>query len=240
MISPSYDKVSGSVDSITVTRPFISLGLSTAYIAQSDTETVVIDSGPHGSQSKILNRMETLRLAARPLQALLLTHAHADHAGAATGLLACAKAPLVAHGLEAQLLETGAAKRVMHPKPDLMSRLLFWHYVTRGPQAIEPVHVDLAINDCDVLPWLGGIQVVSLPGHSAGQVGYLIQKSGDFFVGDAIMTAPWPRRIRWQEDEQAEAASVGSIARLDWRALHPGHGPRISRRTFNFFFRNLF
>jgi glyoxylase-like metal-dependent hydrolase (beta-lactamase superfamily II) len=64
------------------------------------------------------------------------------------------------------------------------------------------------------LPWLGGIQLIPLPGHSAGQVGYLVLASGDFFFGDALMTIPWPRRIRWQEDEPAELDSLRRIAGL--------------------------
>jgi glyoxylase-like metal-dependent hydrolase (beta-lactamase superfamily II) len=65
----------------------------------------------------------------------------------------------------------------------------------------------------------------------------LIQRSGDFFIGDALMSVPWPRRIRWQEDQDEELNSIKRIAALDWRAIYPGHGPRISRKTFDFFFR---
>jgi glyoxylase-like metal-dependent hydrolase (beta-lactamase superfamily II) len=98
-----------------------------------------------------------------------LTHGHADHAGGATDLALAAGVPIVAHRNEADVLIGGKGIRYLQPKPDLLSQMLFQHFVTNGPPTIKAIQPDQLI-DVDVLPLLGGVQCVPLPGHSAGQV----------------------------------------------------------------------
>ena len=50
----------------------------------------------------------------------------------------------------------------------------------------ESAPIDIQIADGEVLPVWGGLEVVHLPGHTAGHCGFLSRAHGVVFIGDVV------------------------------------------------------
>jgi glyoxylase-like metal-dependent hydrolase (beta-lactamase superfamily II) len=222
-----------------ILRPIRSLTLSTAYIIMAADDVVVIDTGVEGSAPAILKGLMRLGCPPEALKAILITHAHYDHTGSAAALAQQTAAPVIASQIDAPLIEAGSAGRLSTPKPGALNRVLFARLVTNGPQMVASCPVTQRVQDQDRLALCGGIEVIALPGHSAGQVGFRLLASGDVFVGDALRNIVRPDLSGWHEDAQAEQESLRSLARLPWQRLFVGHGRPISRAAFDRCLRRL-
>jgi glyoxylase-like metal-dependent hydrolase (beta-lactamase superfamily II) len=215
-----------------VLRPIRSLTVSTAYLVDADGEVVVVDTGLPGVAPQILRGLAKLGREPADLAAILLTHAHPDHVGSAAQLAAATGARVFASALDAPFVELGITGRPLTSKLDIFSRLLFHQFVSRGPKMVPPCKVEARFNGGETLEMAGGVEVVPLPGHTIGHVGYRFATSGDFFVGDALMNLLGPRRSRWHDIERPELESLHTISALPWTRLHVGHGPTINRAAY--------
>jgi glyoxylase-like metal-dependent hydrolase (beta-lactamase superfamily II) len=222
-----------------IVRPIRSLTLSTAYIIKAAGDVVVIDTGVEGSGPAILKGMMRLGCPPAALKAVLITHAHYDHTGSAAALAEQTSAPVIASETDAPLVEAGSAGRLSTPKPGALNGFLFARLVTNGPQAVAPCPVAQRVRDQEHLDLCGGIEIMALPGHSAGQVGFRLLASGDVFVGDALRNIVRPDLSGWHEDAQAERESLTSLGRRPWQRLFVGHGRPISRAAFDRCLRRL-
>jgi len=74
-------------------------------------EPVLIDAGAGGNPSALLRNLEKLGYGRGDIRALVLTHAHIDHAGGAAFLAERLGIPVYAHHLEAEVLEQGDERR---------------------------------------------------------------------------------------------------------------------------------
>jgi hydroxyacylglutathione hydrolase len=131
------------------------------YLVMDDTtrEAVLID--PAGDAPFLLKK---IREQEADVKAILLTHGHGDHIGAAQELKDTLSVPILAHKDEVELLKD----------PNLnLSKSMF-----HGPYSIRP---DQVFSE-ETLPYLSGIQVIHTPGHTEGSVCFIIEQamlSGD-------------------------------------------------------------
>ena len=79
----------------------IDLGPVNAYLLDSGAGPVLIDTGFPGDELPILGALAELALAPRELRAIVVTHAHVDHAGAAAALREATGAPIHMHPRDA-------------------------------------------------------------------------------------------------------------------------------------------
>ena len=75
-----------------------------------------------------------------------------------------------------------------------------------------------------------GLQIVGTPGHTAGHVAVFDPSTGVLVAGDALRTTsglagPDPK---YTADTKQAAASVRKLARLDVKAILPGHGDPLT------------
>jgi glyoxylase-like metal-dependent hydrolase (beta-lactamase superfamily II) len=222
-----------------ILRPIPSLMLSTAYIIKAAGDVVVIDTGVEGSERSIVNGLMRVGCPPETLKAILITHAHYDHTGSAAALAQQTCAPVIASEIDAPIIEAGSAGRLSTPKPGRLNRLIFDHFVINGPQKVPPCQVTQKVKDQDYLDVCGGIEVIALPGHTAGQIGFRLLASGDVFVGDALRNLIRPDLSGWHEDSTSERDSLISLARLSWTRLFVGHGRPISRAAFDRYLKTL-
>ena len=143
---------------------------------------------------------------------ILLTHAHKDHAGSAAQLKKVTGATVIAHPLDAEIIESGVRQRTMTPAPGLLNLILFQLFV-KDLLGVPPVKVDRCVVDGEVLHELDGLQVIHTPGDSAGQIALLWPHEGGLlFVGDAAANTLGLRLSISYED-----LKLGKKLRPGWR-----------------------
>lgn len=122
------------------------------WIVGDDEECIIIDA-PHDAQAIID------QLAGRRVVALLLTHAHDDHIGAAERLAEDARAPIYLHPADRMLWDA------VYPN-------------------FGPGH---EVHDGDTFD-VAGVTLTALhtPGHSPGSVCYYLPAEGTVFTGDTL------------------------------------------------------
>lgn len=146
---------------------------------------VILDTGLLGYAEKFRQLFARLQLDPSCVDAIVLTHGHLDHAGNAAWLQAWTGAPVLAHPAEQPHLDgvfpyRGAA-RVCGAMEALGRRVARY----------QPVRIDHARADGEVLPWWGGLRVVHLPGHTDGHCGFWSERHQLLFVGDLVAIWTW-------------------------------------------------
>jgi glyoxylase-like metal-dependent hydrolase (beta-lactamase superfamily II) len=159
------------------------------------------------------------------LEAVFITHAHADHFGGAHAVQRRTSVPIYAPTLEAAMMEnpiieplylfSGAApiKELRH-KFTLAKPCRVDHVVEPGALEIGPFQVE----------------VVSLPGHALNQVGLAVGDGAAhrvLFCGDAVFPAEalQKHKIPFCVDLDETLATLKRLPDLPYTCFAPGHGP---------------
>jgi glyoxylase-like metal-dependent hydrolase (beta-lactamase superfamily II) len=157
-----------------------------------------------------------------------LTHAHKDHAGSAAQLKEVTGATVIAHALDAEIIESAVHQRPMTPAPGFLNRILFQLFV-KDLLPVPPVKVDRCVVDGETLHELDGLQVIHTPGHSAGQIAFFWPQDGGFlFVGDAAANTLGLRLSISYEDLQLGKKTLARLAKLPFSKACFGHGQTLS------------
>jgi glyoxylase-like metal-dependent hydrolase (beta-lactamase superfamily II) len=207
-------------------------------VEHGDGTWTMIDAGLPKSAGEI--REWAQRSYATPPHAIVLTHGHFDHAGAARELADVWNVPVYAHPLEMPFL-TGREK---YPPPHpgvggglmaLLSPLYPSDRLDIGPRL-------QALPEDGSVPGLDGWRWLHTPGHTVGHVSLYREKDGALLVGDAFCTVKSESLMAIAKDDPelhgppayytpdygAAKASILKLAALSPRTLIPGHGRSIS------------
>lgn len=209
-----------------------------AWIVEADDHLVLVDCGLPHHQHLLDAAFRELGRRPSDVAGVLLTHAHADHLGAAQHL-ADAGAQIYAHRDEVHRAIGLAPRRdawAMVPK--LLPELRLPHsvrFVThaaaagflnmRGPSRIDSI-TDTPLD----LP--GRPVPIPTPGHTAGHCAYLFPNEGLLFSGDTIVSldvltgqrGPRPMPALFAHDPDQARSSLDALAEIDAAAVLPGHG----------------
>ena len=199
------------IQSIALTRVQVHLIL--------ESELSLIDCGYAGSVSKITKGIEETGRSMADLARVVCTHGHPDHAGGARDL-ALAGVPILIHPADATRLHTTWRDAVRHP-----SRGRIFAAMTPEPAETVP------IEDGQILPMLGGLQVVHTPGHTPGSVCLYGARDRVLFVGDALQrrfgTVSFASTL-YSDDIRAARRSVQRLASLDVDTVVFSHFPPLT------------
>lgn len=150
-----------------------------------DQPWVLIDTGL-GTSSQSIGQCAERRFGGRSPQAIVLTHGHFDHVGAAATLLEKWDCPIYAHADERPYLDGSQS----YPPPDpwvgggvmaLLSPLF-----PRGPVDLQP-RLKTLPEDVSV-PGMPGWQWLHTPGHAPGHVSLWRDSDRTLVAGDAVIT----------------------------------------------------
>ena len=97
-----------------------------------------------------------------------------------------------------------------------------------------PFQVDEILTDGQILPVLGGLRVVSTPGHTLGHISLFIPTLRVLFCGDSMVTDKdgihgSRSGVTWDQTKAQE--SVSKQAALGARIVCSGHGPVVMDAT---------
>ncbi|MDX1415361.1 MAG: MBL fold metallo-hydrolase [Candidatus Promineifilaceae bacterium] len=208
----------------------ISLGIVNVFLLDTGDLTL-IDTGVPGSEEKILAAVREIGRKPTAIRQILVTHLHADHSGSLAAVKEASGAPVMMHQADAEMVRKGISSRPSTAAPGLINKLIVNLVMARrSPPAIDPVPVEEEIKDGQILEQCGGLQVIHVPGHSAGQVAfYLPNHGGILFAADAashMMGLGYPPIF---EDLELGLKSLKRLAKLDFQTACFGHGKAITK-----------
>ncbi|MFC9914325.1 MBL fold metallo-hydrolase [Streptomyces sp. NPDC059862] len=214
-------------------------GSNTNWVIVKDGDScTLVDTGYPGDRDAVLASLEAVGLNARSVAAVLVTHAHNDHIGAAEHLRATYDVPVLMHQEE-----------VPHARRDFLDQVsvgqvlaqawrpgvLPWavHALRAGGITHVPVCEPQAFPAPGALDLPGAPVPVHTPGHTKGHCAYHLPGSGILITGDALVTAHPASRINgpqllpdmFHTDRARALDSLAVLEGLDAGLILPGHGP---------------
>lgn len=168
------------------------------YVLHEKDHVLIVDPGAHAKEiAKTISDKETA-------DAIILTHGHEDHTGAADDLVDMYHCPVYLHESDFVLVDPHDTKNV-------------GGYVT-------PVYAPLHKLEPEVDAGIFHIVVYHTPGHTEGSC--CIRYRNILFSGDTLFAGSCGRTDLYSGDEEKMLASLQFLATLprDLRVF-PGHGP---------------
>jgi len=203
------------------------LGLVNAFLLD-DNGLTLVDTGYKGNLGKIFRMIAQSGMDPYKIKQLILTHCHPDHAGSAAVLKRMLDIPVFAHVEEVPLLTQGISGRFPQQRtPGLMNWMVYNAFIKHADKTNEPLQVEEAVVDNDVLPIMGGVQVIHTPGHSAGHIALLLQAERLLIAGDSCANMGGLGLSTVYEDRKLGIASIRKTALLPFDKAVFGHGKPI-------------
>jgi glyoxylase-like metal-dependent hydrolase (beta-lactamase superfamily II) len=195
-----------------------------AYLLLGET-VALVDTGLPGDADAILSTLSELGQSPADLTRIILTHHHADHTGSLARLRKKTGAQVLAHPADAPYISGETAQPLpSHPLIGLLFGLV------GGRRRLEPIPVEVPLQDGDRLDSLEGATVVHMPGHTPGSIALHFPAERLLITGDAVIVRrgrpALPPRFFSQDPEQA-AASIRRLVPLGAQTLCAGHGDPV-------------
>ena len=220
---------------------FVEGPASNWVILRRDAQFTLVDGGYRGDLLSVLASIHDIGLEPRNAVALLITHAHTDHTGAADHFAREYGTPVLGSAAEHRQL-LGLERFQVSPQQVLVRawrpRVFRWgiRAFRAGGARIVPVPA-AAIWDVDLLAGLpGGPVAVPTPGHTPGHTAFYLPDVKAVITGDALVTGhPISTRTgpqllprMFQHDGVRAGSALAVLAGLDASLILPGHGPALS------------
>jgi glyoxylase-like metal-dependent hydrolase (beta-lactamase superfamily II) len=259
---PGRDRPSGTVDAATPESRWATGSVATeiapevylvgpwgrtqtnAYLVRDGSSRILIDAGWGGDGPRIQAVVRSILGPGLAPSAILLTHAHPDHAGSARELAEAWRCPVYAHPAELPLATGDFAAMARYAGPlDRWLILPVMRAIGSRRREVALAASSLAgivdpLGPEGVIPGVGGWRWIHTPGHTPGHVAYVRERDRVVVSGDAILTLEvnsWAGLILQRQglsappwyttwDRDAAIASISEIADLGPSVLATGHG----------------
>jgi glyoxylase-like metal-dependent hydrolase (beta-lactamase superfamily II) len=206
------------------------------YLIEEGSRFTLVDAGFHSHYGVFAEGLRSLGRSVKDVEAIVLTHAHADHTGFAEKLRAETGIPVYVHQNDQQK----AGKILQLPWVPLLSNgwrpftsIMLTHAIVNGVFRMPSISKTTAFRDGDVLDVPGRPLALHVPGHTPGETAFFLPDRRVLFSGDALITRDLftgkegpPRlapRLLNGDDAQARR-SLYVLSSLGELTLLPGHG----------------
>jgi len=182
----------------------------------TDARLTLIDAGLAGSRPLLVRALEEMDRHEDEIDRIICTHGHLDHAGGVRELVDAAQAdgreievlihPADLEGMSLTFREALAAPQGGTRRGHVLQSM------TPHPGAATPLH------DGQVLPVLGGLEVIHTPGHTPGSVCLYARGPRILFTGDVLQVRFGKLAFAspiFSHDHAQARASVRRLADLD-------------------------
>jgi glyoxylase-like metal-dependent hydrolase (beta-lactamase superfamily II) len=206
----------------------IALSWSNVFLICSP-HPILVDAGSPGDLPRLEKALSHFGLRPTDLALVVLTHAHADHAGLGAALrragarvaLGAGDVPMARAGRNGELGPTSFFARLLQ------------HVV---PGEYPPFDPDIALtSDLDLSAWGVAGKVVVLPGHTPGSVAVVLANhvafAGDTALGGMMGGALFPDRPGehyFQPDPGQNRRNLRALLDLGVSRLYLGHGGPVA------------
>ena len=206
----------------------LAMGMANAFLIEGDDGLTLIDAGYPDKETVVFGAIRALGRSPDQLKHLILTHSHPDHIGSAAAIVRQTGARTYMHPLDIPIAESGGPFRPMSAAPGLLRHVLL-KLLFHPSKQVQPVGIDQALTDKEILPITGGIEVIHAPGHCAGQVALLWHPARMLFAADVCMNIPGLGDPVGFENLNQGRASQRKLASLSFDIAGFGHGKPIMR-----------
>ncbi len=215
-------------------------GVVNWYLIQDGEEVALVDAGWPRSWPRVEEALAAIGRSPRDVTAIVLTHGHPDHLGAAERARKACGAPVYAHRAELGRA-TGEAKgsSPFALVPSLLPTLwrpsalgFVLHATAHGFMTPTWVTDVTPFDTGDRLDVPGRLRVIATPGHTEGHVSLLLEDQGILFTGDAlasydVLTHDTGARLMpdaLNGDPARTRRSLAILSEVDAGTLLFGHG----------------
>ena len=182
----------------------------------AEERLTLIDAGMVGSRRRIVRYLERIGRSMDELDHIVCTHGHPDHIGGVAELSGDG-VEVMMHPADLEALRLGIREVVAR-----RSRGHLIQYLTRPPTHATP------LLDGQVLPMLGGLEVVHTPGHTPGSVCLYGARDRILFSGDVLQVIRGRLTFAsplFSHDMAEARASVERLAGLEVDTIAFSHYP---------------
>lgn len=157
-----------------------------------ETNCVLVDCGYIGALTKLEEALRSHEILPEDITHIIITHQDHDHVGALASfkkkyskvkiLASAEEAPFISGTRKSLRLEQ--AEQLQKELPPQMQE--FGRRFCELLRSVEPVPIDQVLYGGEQLPFCGGCQVISSPGHTPGHISLYIPEFDTIIAGDAI------------------------------------------------------
>lgn len=191
---------------------------------------VLVDSGSPGDYPTIVEALSNYGLKPTDINALVLTHGHADHAGTAAQFRANGFTKVIAGRGDILALSRGTNDelKAMNLTAFFLRPLVDFKFDSFMPDVIVDSDYDMGLHGISA-------RVISMPGHTPGSL-VLNYHDGSSFVGDMIAGGIWggklfpfyPSQHYFHADRERNQSNIEKLIRAGARQFYVGHGGPLS------------
>jgi glyoxylase-like metal-dependent hydrolase (beta-lactamase superfamily II) len=177
----------------------------------TEPRLTLIDAGLAGSRPLVLRYLRQVGRSIDELDRIVCTHGHPDHVGGVRELLDGDRIEVFVHPADLEGVSLTLREALAAPQGGTVRGHLL-QYMTPHPGAATP------LRDGDVLPVLGGLEVIHTPGHTPGSVCLYARGPRVLFTGDVLQVRFGRLAFAspiFSHDHAQARASVQDLARLD-------------------------
>lgn len=207
-----------------VTMP---LSYTNCYLIQAAQGWILVDAGQQSVAGLFSRRLRKLGIDPDDIKLIIITHAHFDHVGSLAQIKSLCSCPILAHPLEARIIESGEV--VIPPGTNVLGSMISW--MGRHSKCLlgfPKTEVEItADQEFDLTGYGVAGKTIPTPGHTPGSLSVLLE-DGEAIVGDLAMNVG--RRTNFPifaEQPREIAVSWDMLIKQGAAIFYPAHGRRI-------------